>query len=199
MEQKTENTIMDNTETRETNILESKEKFEAFENSFKEKLVERLLNTPLQNFSFDAYSVCFTVILPKNDEFPYAVKLHMDHQEARTGLDIDWTKVDSGESPEVYEVRPAAIYVYTNIYKPDMADDENVVHLHRYARALQCAEYKAPFEFCYSYNSEKDPEIYEKLHKLYLDVRDNYKARCKTLCKAYTEECWRLFDMINDY
>lgn len=190
---------MDKTELRETNILESKEKLEVFEKGLKEKMVERLLNTPLQSFNFDAYSVCFTLILPKTNEFPYVVKLHLEHREARTGLDIDWTKVDSGENPEIYEVHPAVMYVYTNIYKADMADNENVVHLHRYSRALQHADYKAPFEFCYEYNSKNDPEIYEKLYKLYLNARANYKTRCGTLCKAYTKECWKLFDVISDY
>ena len=190
---------MDNIEGRETNILESKEKLEAFKNSLKEKLVERLLNTPLQEFSFDAYGVCFTVILPKNDEFPYAVKLHMEHQDSRTGLKFDLDKVESDENPEVYEVYPAEMNVYTYIYKACIPDNENAVHLNRYARTLRCAAYNAPSEFNYKCDSENDPETYEKLYKLYADALESYKDRCKNICKAYTKECWKLFDMISDY
>lgn len=190
---------MNTTEKREKNILESKEKLKAFENGLKDKMVERLLNTPLKEFNFDVYSVCFTFILPKTNEFPYVVKIHLDHREARTGLDIDWNKVDSGENPEVYEVYPAEMHVYTSIYKVGADDDENAVHLHRYARALHCANYKAPSEFFYKYNSKDDPEIYGKLYKLYSDARTSYKAKCENICKEYTKECWKLFDVISDY
>ena len=189
---------MDNIEKREINILESNEKLEDFKNSLKEKLVERLLNTPLQEFSFDAYGVCFTVIVPKTDEFPYAVKLHMEHYESRTGLDIDWKKVESGDTPKVYEVHPAEMHVYTSIYEAcvDGIDD---VKLHKYARAIRCAAYNAPSEFNYKYDSENDPETYDKLYKLYIDALASYKARCENICKAYTKECWKLFDVISNY
>lgn len=190
---------MNTTEKREKNILDSSEKFEAFKNNLKYKLAERLLNTPLQEFNFDVCSVCFTLILPKTNEFPYVVKLHLDHQESRTGLAIDLTKVESKHSPDVYEVRHATMRVYTNIYKAGVDDDEYAVHLKRYARALHCADYKAPFEFYYEYNSADDLETYEKLHNLYTAVKDNYRKRCKTLCEAYTKECWKLFDVISDY
>ena len=193
---------MDSIESRETNILENNEKLEAFKKGLKEKMAERLLKTPLYNFSFDAYAVCFTVIVPKTDEFPYAVKLHMNHQESRTGLSIDWTKIESKHSPDVYEVRPAAMLVYTKIYKAGADDNDNddyTVYLKRYARALHCADYKAPLEFCYEYNSADDPEMYEKLHNLYIAVKDDYRKRCKALCEAYTKECWKLFDVISDY
>ena len=190
---------MDSIESRETNILENKEKLEAFKKGLKEKITERLLKTPLYNFSFDAYSVCFTVIVPKTDEFPYAVKLHMDHQKSSTGLSIDWTKIESNHSPEVYEVRPAAMHIYTNIYDACAVDNEDAVYLKRYAKTLRCADYKAPLEFCYEYNSADDPEMYEKLYTLYTAVKDNYRERCRALCEAYTKECWKLFDAISDY
>ena len=188
---------MNNTEKREKNILESKEKFEAFEKGLKEKMVERLLNTPLQNFSFDAYSVCFTVIPPKNDEFPYAIKLYLRYWESSTGLSIDWTKAESGKNPEVYEVRPATMQIYTNIYNACAMDNEDAVHLKRYASALRCAGYTVPTEFYYEYNSTDDTEIYEKLYKLYTDAKNDYRKRCNTICEAYTKECWKLFDVLS--
>lgn len=190
---------MDNTEHREENILESKEKLEAFKNNLKDKLLERLLNTPLQEFNFDKYSVCFTLILPKTNEFPYAVKLHLEHQESRTGLDIDWTKVDSEVNPEVYKLHPSAMHVYTYIFRVGAKEDEQDVRLKRYAKVLRCADYNTPCEFRYEYNSEDDPESYEKLYKLYSDAWASYKARCESICKAYTKECWKLFDVISDY
>lgn len=189
---------MNNTEKREKNILASKEKFEAFKNSLKCKLTERLLNTPLQKFSFDGYAAGFTVILPKTNEFPYTIELYLCHYESRTGLSIDWTKAESGENPEVYEVRPATMHIYINIYNAYEADNEGAVHLKRYANTLSCAGYEVSKEFYYEYNQKDDPELYEKLYKLYTDARANYKARCKTICEAYTKECWKLFDIISE-
>lgn len=189
---------MNTTEKREKNILDSSEKFEDFKNILKTKMAERLLNTPLQEFSFEECSTGFIVIIPKADEFPYAVKLYLRHWESRTGLSIDWTKAESGDNPEVYEVRPATMQLYTYIYKAGTVDDEWSIAMKRYASALRCAGYKVPTEFYYEYNSVDDPELYEKLYKLYIDANDDYRKRCDTICEAYTEECWKLLAVISE-